>query len=339
MLKSSTFEPAWWLRNRHLQTIIPNLLRPLPRLVTRRERIELPDGDFVDADWIDGAPNDAPIVILLHGLEGSIRSRYAAWMLKRLRDAGYRPVIMHSRSCSGEINRKPQSYHSGHTADFDHFFRLIREREPATPMAAIGYSLSGNAILKWLADNPEQVLLRTAVAVSVPFDLEACSRAVNRGFAKVYQFHLMQRMKRTALAKRPLFHDFGLDPEIDGLRTFHEFDDALTAPLHGFSDAQDYYDKCSSRPLLDRIGSPTLILHASDDPFMTPATPPTGDMLSASVTLELSEGGGHVGFVGGKWPWRPVYWLEERILEHLQEFLQEMPDAEIKVTAVASADR
>lgn len=326
MLKSSTFEPAWWLRNRHLQTIIPNILRPLPRLATHRERIELPDGDFVDADWIDNTAAvqqaDAPIVILLHGLEGSIRSRYAAWMLKRLADAGYRPVIMHSRSCSGEINRKPQSYHSGHTADFDHFFRQIREREPATPMAAIGYSLSGNAILKWLSENPAQVLLRTAVAVSVPFDLDQCSHSVNHGFSKIYQAHLMQRMKATAQKKRSLIRDFGLEPDIGSLKTFRQFDDALTAPLHGFRDAEDYYRRCSSRHMLRTIDSPTLILHARDDPFMTPSTAPSGDMLSPSVTLELAESGGHVGFVAGKWPWKPVYWLEDRILSHLEEFLR-----------------
>ncbi|MDX1453837.1 MAG: hydrolase [Gammaproteobacteria bacterium] len=321
MLKRSDFKPAWWLSNRHLQTIVPNILRPQPDLAIRRERIELPDGDFVDADWVAGGRVDAPIVILLHGLEGSIKSRYAGWMLKKLSDAGYRAVIMHSRSCSGEINRLPQSYHSGQTRDFEFFFKLLKEREPDAPLAAIGYSLSGNAILKWLADNPQQDLLVTGVAVSVPFDLKACSEFINRGFSKVYQAHLMLKMKKTARAKRHLFEQEGLEPDIASLRTFRQFDNALTAPLHGFADADDYYARCSSRPLVRHIGTPTLIIHAKDDPFMSPATPPTDDMLADAVTLELAEGGGHVGFVGGRWPWQPRYYLEERIPAYLREHL------------------
>lgn len=319
MITRSRFRPAWWLRNRHLQTIVPNTFRGLPQLALRRERVELPDGDFVDADWTSGSKG--PIVVLLHGLEGSRDSRYAAWTLKRVHDAGYRGVLLHFRGCSGEPNRQANGYHSGHTADFDHFIRRLRQREPDTPLAAVGYSLGGNALLKWLGEHPQEALLRTAVAVSVPFRLDICADAINRGSARIYQEHLIRRMRQSAKRKLHLIRESGLDPDIARLRTFRQFDETLTAPLHGFRDADDYYAQSSSAGFLQFITTPTLVLHALDDPFMTPAIVPDERELSAAVTLELSEGGGHVGFVGGRWPWRPVYWLEERVLAHLETLL------------------
>lgn len=318
MIRLSRFQPAWWLKNRHLQTIVPNVFRPHPDFRVRRERIELPDGDFVDADWV-GERDSGPVVVLLHGLEGSIRSRYAGWMLQRLDVAGYRPVLLNFRSCSGEPNRKPNSYHSGHTADFDHFFKLLRQREPGVRLAAIGYSLGGNALLKWLGEQGDKALLETAVAASVPFRLDQCAEAVNEGLSKLYQFHLMRRMLRTARAKRDILREAGFEPELDKLKTFREFDDALTAPLHGYADADDYYRRCSSIGFLKQVRRPTLVLHALDDPFMRRDTAPTAADISDSVEVEISEHGGHVGFVGGRWPWKPEYFLEERILEHLAE--------------------
>ncbi|HEX7031044.1 MAG TPA: hydrolase [Gammaproteobacteria bacterium] len=319
MITTSRFSPAWWLRNRHLQTIIPNTFRRLPQQDIRRERVELPDGDFVDADWTTGTRG--PIVILLHGLEGSRKSRYAAWMLKHLHDAGYRAVLLHFRGCSGEANRTAGSYHSGHTADFDFFLRRLRAREPDARIAAIGYSLGGNALLKWLGENAGEHQLETGVAVSVPFRLERCSAAINRGLARIYQFHLMRRMRQNARRKLTLIRAAGHDPDLDALRCFRDFDEALTAPLHGFENADDYYARASSAQFLCRITTPTLVIHASDDPFMTRDTVPREEELSKAVTLELSEHGGHVGFVGGRWPWKPEYWLERRILAHLREFL------------------
>lgn len=323
VIRSSRFVPAWWLRNRHLQTIFPNTLRRQPQLEFRRERVELPDGDFVDADWT--LRERGPIVVLLHGLEGSRESRYAGWMLKRLHEAGYRGVLLHFRGCSGEVNRMANGYHSGHTADFDHFIRNLREREPATPIAAIGYSLGGNALLKWLGEKKPAAELDTAIAVSVPFRLAACSAALNRGFARLYQKHLLRRMLRTARGKLALIRDAGHEPDLRNIRNFYDFDDALTAPLHGFSGADDYYEQCSSARFLRHITIPTLILHAADDPFMTPEVVPTEAELSPAVTIELSEHGGHVGFVSGRWPWQAEYWLETRILEHLRQHLGTQP--------------
>lgn len=327
MITTSRFSPAWWLRNRHLQTIVPNTFRGLPHQSIRRERVELPDGDFVDADWT--TRTEGPIVVLLHGLEGSRESRYAAWMMKHLDDAGYRAVLLHFRGCSGEPNRTAGSYHSGHTADFDFFLRLLHEREPNARVAAIGYSLGGNALLKWLGQNGDNDAgkntrkrqLETGVAVSVPFRLEYCSAAINRGFARIYQAHLMRRMLRNARRKLAVIRAAGHDPALGSLRSFRDFDEALTAPLHGFENASDYYARASSAQFLRHITTPTLVIHASDDPFMTPDTVPREEELSKAVTLELSEHGGHVGFVGGRWPWKPEYWLEQRILAHLREFL------------------
>lgn len=335
MITTSRFSPAWWLRNRHLQTIVPNTFRPLPRQEIRRERIELPDGDFVDADWT--ARTDGPIVILLHGLEGSVRSRYAAWMLKRLHDAGYRGVLLHFRGCSGEMNRRASGYHSGHTADFDHFVHRLREREPGVRVAAIGYSLGGNALLKWLGENSATHVLETAIAVSVPFRLEQCSAAINRGVARIYQAHLMKRMLQTARRKLHLIRAAGHEPAFEKLRTFRDFDDALTAPLHGFKDADDYYARSSSAQFLRYISTPTLVIHAVDDPFMTPDTAPRDDEVSPQVNVEISECGGHVGFVAGRWPWRPEYWLETRILAHLHAHLPLQNAAHRRVLSAETA--
>lgn len=321
VIVDSRFKPAWWLRNRHLQTIFPNTFRPLPRMNFRRERIELPDGDFVDADWT--MRDSGPIVILLHGLEGSRKSRYAAWMLKHLHNAGYRAVLLHFRSCSGEVNRKASAYHSGHTDDFDYFLRQLRAKEPGARIAAIGYSLGGNALLKWLGEHAAENMLATAVAVSVPFRLNLCSEAINQGFARVYQAHLLRRMLRTAKKKLHLIHDAGHQPDLSAIRNFRDFDDTLTAPLHGFSNAEDYYERCSSAQFLCGITTPTLVLHAKDDPFMTPAAVPRAEELSSQVSLELSEHGGHVGFVSGRWPWKLEFWLEQRVLEHLDRYLRE----------------
>lgn len=319
MIATSRFKPAWWLGNRHLQTIFPNTFRPLPRMEFRRERVELPDGDFVDADWT--THDSGPIVILLHGLEGSRKSRYAAWMLKHLHNAGYRGVLLHFRSCSGEVNRKASAYHSGHTVDFDYFLRQLRAQEPTTRIAAIGYSLGGNALLKWLGEHPDEKLLETAVAVSVPFRLNLCSDAINQGFARIYQAHLLRRMLRTAKKKLRLINDAGHQPDLAAIRNFRDFDDALTAPLHGFSGAIDYYERCSSAQFLRNITTPTLVLHAEDDPFMTPAAVPAAEELSSQVSLELSAHGGHVGFVSGRWPWKPEFWLEQRVVDHLEPYL------------------
>ena len=319
MIIASEFEPAPLWGNRHIQTIVPNLLFPRVPVDLRRERLELPDGDFIDVDWTTGSRG--PIVIVLHGLEGSMRSRYACNIMRSLHEMGFRGAMPYFRGCSGEANRLPISYHSGFTQDLEYLSGLLKQREPGIPLAAVGYSLGGNVLLKWLGDSPNASRLVTGVAVSVPFDLAACSAAIERGFSQVYMWELMGRMRRSAKRKFSRLPPPMPLSDIDKLRTFRQYDDALTAPLHGYKDADDYYTRCSSRPFLKRIQVPTLVLQSSDDPFMTPETVPTEAELSPAVRFELSRKGGHVGFVNGS-IFRPQRWLEGRIGRHFLEHLK-----------------
>ncbi|MFI4967525.1 MAG: hydrolase [Gammaproteobacteria bacterium] len=316
MIVKSEFQPRGLWRNRHIQTIVPNVLFPAPELALRRERIETPDGDFIDVDWTTGT--SGPIVIVLHGLEGSMRSRYACNIMRTIDSLGFRGAFPYFRGCTGEPNRLPVSYHSGFTQDIEFLSGLLKQREPATPLAAVGYSLGGNVLLKWLAESPNASRLTTGVAVSVPFDLAVCSDAIEKGLSRVYMWELMGRMRRSVKRKFARIPSPIPLPDIDRLRTFRQYDDALTAPLHGFKDANDYYTRCSSKPLLKNIKVPTLVVHSKDDPFMTPAVLPDEDGLSAAVTFELTEHGGHVGFVDGPLL-KPRRWVDQRIARHLRE--------------------
>ena len=318
MIVKSEFDPGVFWRNRHIQTIIPNTLFPRARVEIRRERLELPDGDFIDVDWTTGTTG--PIVIVLHGLEGSIRSRYAGNIMRRIHELGFRGALPHFRGCSGEPNRLSIGYHSGFTQDLEYFSGLLKQREPHTPLAAVGYSLGGNVLLKWLGESENAGRLVTGVAVSVPFDLKDCSSAIEKGLSKLYMWELMGRLRRSSQRKFNRIKSPIPLPNIGSLRTFRQFDDAMTAPLHGYKDADDYYMRCSSRPFLKHIRVPTLVVHSADDPFMTPAVVPREDELSPAVTFELAERGGHVGFVNGSL-FRPKRWVDGRIARHLQAHL------------------
>jgi predicted alpha/beta-fold hydrolase len=312
----SPFRPAWWLSNRHLQTIWPVLCRARVRLETRRERLELPDGDFLDVDWVG---RGGPIVIVLHGLQGSAESNYARGLLKQIEARGWRGALMHFRGCSGEANRLPRSYHSGETTDIDWFARELRRREPETPLAGVAYSLGGNVLLKWLGESGTNSPLEVAVAVSIPFELGTAADSMASGLSRVYQWYLIRKLKKAVRAKMangsfPLSLS---DADLDRLRSFREFDDAVTAPMHGFRSAHDYYERCSSRQFVERIETPTLVIHAADDPLMRSEIIPRPDERSAHVAFEVSPNGGHVGFVSGPWPWSARYWLEDRIPEFL----------------------
>jgi predicted alpha/beta-fold hydrolase len=320
MIVRAEFDPPWWLRNRHLQTIVPNTFRRPPRLELRRETVELPDGDFVHADWTPRT--EGPIVALLHGLEGNINSPYAAGMLHALHAAGWRAVLLHFRGCSGVPNRLPRAYHSGDTAHLEVFFDLVAKREPGVPIAAVGFSLGGNALLKWLGETGDSARLKAAVAVSVPFDLGECARAIDSGFAKVYQFRLMRRLKNSVRRKIAAGVNGFTPPPFDHMSTFTEFDDAFTAPLHGFEDAKDYYTRCSSRQFLPGIRTPTLIVHAADDPFMSPAVVPTATELSPTTRFELAAHGGHTGFLSELGLGGHRIWTETRVPGYLRQHLE-----------------
>ncbi len=311
------FRPAPWLPGPHLPTIWASACRRVPRSALRFERLELPDGDFLDLAW-SGA-RSGPLVLILHGLEGSHESSYARALLAALDTSGYRGVLMHFRGCSGEPNRLDRSYHSGDTGDLAFVVDTLTRRTGAAPFAAIGFSLGGNVLLKWLGETGPDNPLATAAAVSVPFDLGACADRLDQGFSRLYQHRLLSSMRarfRAKFARRAPPISVG---DIGALRNFRSYDDAVTAPLHGFRDAVDYYDRASSRPWLSRIATPTLIVHAEDDPFVPRHAVPHASELSGAVTLELSARGGHVGFVAAR---GPRYWLDRRLVEHLRGFEQ-----------------
>lgn len=311
------FRPAWWLPGAHLQTLWPTFFRRRPKLPLIPERVELSDGDFLDLLWLKGQ-QPRPLVLLLHGLEGSIRSPYAGGLMQVLHDHDYDVCFMYFRGCSGEPNRLDRSYHSGDTADLQEVVDHIARQHGRSVNGMIGFSLGGNVLLKWLGEQGEGAQLRCAVAVSVPYQLHDAATRMNRGFSRLYQWHLLARLRQKYQQKfqhRPS----PLNVDVRQLKTFFDFDDKVTAPLHQFNGVDDYYRRSSSRQYLPSIRVPTLLIHASDDPFMFPQTVPTAAELPKQVRLELSTNGGHVGFVSGRWPWRPRYWVDERILAWCNE--------------------
>jgi len=310
------FRPAWWLPGAHLQTLYPHVFRRRRPPPLRRERIELDDGDFIDLDWTpDG---DGPLVLLLHGLEGSVRSHYAAGLMNTLGRHRYQSVVLNFRGCSGEPNRLARSYHSGETGDLATVVQLLQRRNPQRILHVVGISLGGNVLLKWLGENPDQTQVHSAVAISVPFLLNSAALRLQHGFSRFYQAYLLRKLHASTRDKaRRLTLPIDTD-ELRRLRTFRQFDDRVTAPLHGFRDVDEYYARCSSRAFIPHIKTPTLILHALDDPFMTADAVPAAGETGPGVQLEVSRHGGHVGFVGGRLPWKPEYWLDERVCRWLE---------------------
>jgi uncharacterized protein len=312
----TAFQPPRWLRGPHAQTLFGTLLRPRPRLPLRRERWELPDGDFVDVDRLDGAP-EAPLLLVLHGLEGSSSSHYVRGFLAQARRRGWRGLALNFRSCSGEPNRLLRSYHSGETGDLEEAVRRARREFPAAPIVVAGFSLGGNVLVKWLGEQGSSAPVRAAAAVSVPFDLEACARALDAPGAMsfVYRTRFLRTLKRKALAKAQLFP--GIDvARVRSARTLLEFDEAVTAPVHGFAGAEDYWSRSSSGPYVGRVRVPLLLLSAEDDPFIPAAClPRAAAAANPSVTLEVYPRGGHLGFVAG--PFLPSFWAERRVAEFL----------------------
>lgn len=304
----SPFRPAWWLPGPHLQTLWPYLFRPARAVDLRRERLELPDGDFLDLDWT--AESDAKgLILVLHGLEGSSRSAYIQRFLQQLGRFGLRAVVMHFRGCSGEPNRLPRGYHAGDTADLAHVVQHLLQHSPQRPLAAIGYSLGANVLLKWLGETSVRNPLTCAVAVSVPFDLDAAADRLENGFSRLYQQSLLRTLRRS-VSRKFARYDMPIPQQVvDAAVSLRDFDDQFTAPLHGFSGADDYYRRSSCRPWLPHIRRPTLIVHAADDPFLCTQAIPAREELPAEVELQLTRTGGHVGFATGAIPGRAEDWL------------------------------
>jgi predicted alpha/beta-fold hydrolase len=307
VLTPPDYAPVWWLPDGHAQTLWAARCRRVPRIDPRRERVELPDGDFVDLAHV--GREGAPLVLVLHGLEGDYRSPYASTLLDAIAARGWHGVLMHFRGCSGEPNRLPRNYHSGDTADLAFVADRLRRRSPL--LGAVGYSLGGNVLLKFLGETGPAAPFAAAAAVSVPFDLAVAADTLSRGFSRLYQRILVRSLQakaRVKFARLPSPIDLR---ELGRWNDFRSFDEHVTAPLHGFESAADYYRRSSCRPFLRRIATPTLIVHAHDDPFLDPCGIPDARELSPPLRLELVARGGHVGFVSA------TPWLEPRLLDFI----------------------
>ncbi len=319
MKKESTFVPAKYIANPHLQSMWPTfIMRRHPTLQTQRERFELSDGDFIDLEWY-GKQTD-PIIILLHGVTGNINSPYIKYLMPSLAQCGWRSVMMYYRGYSGEHNRLDIITHAGKTDDLAVLIKTFKQRYPNTPIAAIGFSQGANMLLKYLGEKQHNTLLNCAVAVSPPFQLRSIANRIRHGISRFYQWYLLRDIRKFYKQKfqyRPA--PFAIEA-IDSYRSFWQFDDKVTAPLNGFKSAVDYYRQASCGQYLPSITIPTLILHAKDDPLMLPGIIPENNQLSKNTILELSTHGGHLGFVDGT-IFKPHFWLTERIPQFLTNYL------------------
>lgn len=324
-----TYTPAWWVPGAHLRTLWGKLVRHTPVPETRVERWPTDDGDEVELHRLEPREGVAPRgdrLLVLHGLEGTIRSHYLRGLLDRAHRRGWAADALIFRTCNGEMTRARRLYHSGETTDLERVVQGLVREHPGQPVALAGFSLGGNVLLKWLgergADLPSEV--RAAAAVSVPFDLERGSRFIERGFGRVYTRHFLRTLR--AKARRKLECDPGLFDEValERARTLFDFDDAVTAPVHGFANASDYYRRSSSLRFLSSIRRPTLLLSAHDDPFLPSAVLREVERIAhgnSHLSVEFPRRGGHVGFISGRAPWAPRYYAEERVLSFLEASL------------------
>ena len=316
------YRPAWWLPGPHAQTLWGRFARSRTGVATERECLATDDGDSLELHHVSGPP-DAPRVLVLHGLEGSVRSHYVAGILKSAMARQWGASALVFRGCGSTPNLARRFYHSGETQDLAAVFRTLSNRWGNAPWFLVGVSLGGNVLLKWLGESGKAIDPRivAAAAISVPFDLESGSRFISRGFSRVYQHSFMRSLRRKAFAKLERYPGLFDRKALNDARTIYDFDDAVTAPVHGFASAHDYYKRSSSLGFLAGIRVPTLLLSAKDDPFLPRRI--LDDVERATkrnsvVVAEFHEHGGHVGFVGGRWPWTPLYYGERRVFEFLE---------------------
>jgi uncharacterized protein len=338
-----------WLPTAHAQTIVPALFGHRPTVGYRRERWTTPDGDFIDLDWVSydadavvqadpprgdirqagskaPAPN-APLFVLFHGLEGSSDSHYARVLMAEAKARGWHGVVPHFRSCSGSMNLLPRFYHLADSAEVDWVLRRLKAQHPG-PIIAVGVSLGGNVLLRWLCAQEQDAatILDAAAAISAPLDVHAGGHAISQGFGMVYTRSFLKTLKRKALAKLDQYPGLFDRDAMLAARTLHAFDNAVTAPLHGFRDTDDYWTRATTRPHLPRIAIPTLLLNARNDPFLPGRVLPSAAEVSAAVTLDQPAHGGHVGFMTGPFPGR-IDWLSQRVFGYLQTHVRHVKPA------------
>ena len=320
------FKAAWWLPDGHSQT----LWRKFSTTKTvhqRRQRVELDDGDFIDVDWADAVSvnesKEKTIVFILHGLCGCSSSPYILDLQALLNENGIASMAMNFRGCSGEINRLARAYHSGVSEDLEEVFAKILAQYPKHNFVFVGYSLGANVLLKWLGEIKGHPNIKKAIAVSTPFSLRNCSSAMLRGASQLYGKYFVRRLVADFSLKKSHFENISEPTQAEhigslgdtrNISSIWEFDDKVTAPLHGYADAEDYYDKCSSLGFLDAIGSDTLLIQSLNDPLIPRSSIPDKSSLAANVRLLLSHKGGHVGFISGS----RQNWLEQKILSFIQ---------------------
>ena len=317
------FRPAWWCPGAHLQTIWAAILRPAPKVPLTRERWELPDGDVLDVDLL-AAGEGAPRLIVLHGLESSSRAPQVLGLLQQARRRGWGGVAMNFRGCGGTPNRLPRSYHGGETGDLAWVIRRVQAAHPSSALGCVGFSLGGNVLLKYLGEQGEALpaSVRAAAAVSAPVDLARSAHALERGFSRVYGRRLVESLKRKTAEKLHRFPDLVDANALQAVRTLPQFDDLVTGPIHGFTDAAAYWAASSSAAFLPRIRRPTLLINAQDDPFLPAAALPVQAVSeNRFLTAEFPSAGGHLGFLAGGWPARPVAWAERQAVEFLAHYL------------------
>lgn len=317
------YSPAWWIPGGHLQTLWGKLFRRQVPAPTVLDRWDTPDGDFVELHRLRASPG-APRVLLLHGLEGTVRSHYAQGLLNEVARRGWGADLLIFRSCGSEMNRTRRFYHSGETTDTAFVLERIAREFPTSPLALAGVSLGGNVLLKFLGERGDDLplQLRAAAAISVPFDLSRSARRINRGLSRLYQRFFLGSLRRKAREKAISFPDLAPPSRITGLRTLEDFDNLITGPLHGFKDAQDYYERSSSLPWLKRIRLNTLLLSAIDDPMLPPEVLDEVREVARrnrALHVEFVGRGGHAGFIAGSMPWRPFYYAEYRVGEFFAE--------------------
>ncbi|ASI95263.1 hydrolase [Vibrio rotiferianus] len=321
------FFAAAGIKNPHLQTLLPRFIRKKALFTPVWQTLDTPDDDFLDLAWSEQQDTEIarnkPIFVLFHGLEGCFYSPYANGLMNAFSKSGWLSVMMHFRGCSGKPNKKARAYHSGEVTDARFFLEQLNQQFPNTPKVAVGISLGGNMLANYLAQYKDDPILSAATIVSAPLDLSACANRIEQGFSKVYKRYLLSSLKRNALQKHDLIQgELALSySSIKRVTRLYEFDDLVTAPLHGFKDAQDYYDQCSGLSKLQQITLPTLIIHAKDDPFMTEAVIPKF-VLPDNIDYRLYENGGHVGFLTGT-ALKPKFWLEEALPAYYESIAAE----------------
>lgn len=304
------YKPPAWLRGGHLQTIFAARFIRLRRVNYRRERWTTPDDDFIDVDFVDGDPA-RPLLILFHGLEGSSESHYCRAILDHIHSMGWTGAVPHFRSCSGEINLAPRFYHSGDFTEIDWIVRQMAQRFPGQPIYAVGASLGGNALLCWLGESGHAAdIVAAAATISAPMCLASGGASLAEKHNAIYTRMFLKTLKAKCREKLAHYPDLFDGTRLDAITNLYDFDNLVTAPLHGFRDTDDYWNRASSRHVLGSITVPTLILNARNDPFLPGRHLP--EKASRAVVLEYPEEGGHVGFPSGPLPGN-LRWLPRRI--------------------------